>query len=270
MKNVKINTIILSRLFCTNIDRDCVALTNNAEEMLYYSKLAAITIAPSLKNQTDQNFEHVTIINDKANPQLMNDYSHIVRDAGLKTKLVPYSEYVDFIKDLHNSSDAICLSEMDLDDLVHNDAILLAKRAYVPGRLTVHGYQSGLRFDLRSNSCLEYIRDYKRNGHIRIMQSFIFDKQTPFYEPYSIPHVYVLKTLQKNKDKFADKKLIKYGDLDCKFPFPYVYVKHARASTSLKSKPTEVGRFPENFSFDDFRVCFGISPNELQKAYDTI
>lgn len=264
MENDSVKVVIASRFFCKSIIRDCEALMNNKDEVYYHAKLAATTMAKSLANQTDKNFEHHTIINDKADPQLMKDYQKIVSDAGLNSCIISFSDWGKIIKGIYAKSHAFCLSRMDIDDLIHNNAVALAKRAYVPGRLIIHGYVSGLRFDATSNGC-ELFKPKRCNlGHHSIMQSCIYDHPLPFYNTYCYRHDLIKEDLQNVNDRFVDDNLLAIGDNQCEKYMTYVYVRHPEAQWGFSNLyQISKGSWPECIDHDKFKLCFGISPEEL-------
>ena len=265
MNNSDVKVVVASRFFCKSIVRDCEALMNNKGEVYYHAKLAATTIAKSLANQTDKNFEHHTITNDKANPQLMLDYQKIVNDAGLNTQIISYSDWGKVIKGIYAKSKAFCLSRMDIDDLIHSNAIKFAKEAYVPGRLTIHGYDSGLRFDATTGGYELFEANYHRLGHHSMMQSCIYDHPLPFYNTYCYRHNLIKEDLQKVNDKFADDKLIVLGDEKCEDHMTYVYVRQPEAQFGF-TKLSQISKesWPECIDPDKFTSCFGISAEELR------
>ncbi len=263
---------ITSRLYShqyENIDFDCVECTNNKSFMRYCSYFSKMTIAKSLHNQSCQDFEHISIINDKANKSLMLQYQDIVNDGGLKTTLIPNSEYLDFLKDAHKSNDSVCISRMDIDDLVFFDTVKDIKNAYVPGRLIVYGFKNGLRYDIMSGGCQEFTPNYNGLGHMSIMQSFIFDKTTPCYEPYELKHTCPKKALADRHDKFADDSLIVYGD---KASIPsFVWMTHPHGYSSYRIfRNIPAASWPASVSHEQFETYYGISPEELQSEFKKI
>ena len=277
-----VKLVIISRFFCADGELDCTddcsIMVKIPEQMHYYSRLASTTIAPSLRNQTDQDFSHYTIIHNHADPVLMSDHQHILEDAGLSTTLIPYGDYESELRKIHLENDAVCFSAMDNDDLVNKHAVYLAKQAYVPNRLTVHGYSCGMKMDLQTNSCVQFKHDYKGLGHIRIMQSFLFDRTTGFYNPYLVSHTKTKKSLELMNDPFADDDLIKYGDADCENGLTYVYIKHSKSRSFRKfhsrdsNKPnlTKTDVFPDNITQEEFQDVFGIAPQRLVDNFKTI
>ncbi len=264
MTNNDVKVVIASRFFCKSIVRDCEALMNDRREVYYHAELAATTIAPSLANQTDKNFEHHTIINDKADPQLMKDYQKIVADSGLDTKIISYSDWGKVIKGIYAESHALCLSRMDIDDLINSNAVLLAKQAYVPGRLTIHGYDSGIRFDATTGGYELFEANYHKLGHHSIMQSCIYDHPLPFYNIYCYRHNLIKEDLQKVNDKFADEDLIVIGDERCEKHMTYVYVRQPEAQFGFSKLPQiNEKAWPDCIDYDKFKVCFGISPDKI-------
>lgn len=262
---------IISRLYSHHYenDLDCEQCTNDKSFMRYCSYFSKMTIARSLCNQSCQDFVHISIINDKANKMLMEDYRSIVSDGGLKTTLIPKSEYLDFLNDAHKSNDSICISRMDIDDLVCFDAVENVRKAYVPGRLIIYGFKNGLRYDIKTGGCQAFAPDYKGLGHMSIMQSFLFDKTTPCYEPYVLQHVCPKTALINRHDKYADDSLIVYGDR--KSIPSFVWMTHPHGYSSYRTFKSISGKeWPTELSHEEFKIYYGISPEELQSEFKKI
>lgn len=261
----KVKTAICSRLFNQSIGRDCETITNSKRYMDYYSELASLTLARALRNQSDNDFDHYTILNDKASESLSKDFARRLGDNGLNTILVRNSDFENVLMGVHSGNEAVCFSKMDIDDFVHKDAVKLAKAAYVPGRLIAHGYSNGFLFDSSTGGLKSLRLDYKGLGHIVMMQSFLFDRSTPFYPPYGICHTNIKGVLKERNDKFADDSLIVYGDKDCN-DRAYVYVRHTDA-LSKSFRFVEKGSWPKDLTEERFEELFGISFEELKKGF---
>lgn len=238
MKN-NFKIIIGTRLYSNSINNfDCLAASSNKDTILKAAKISNTYLVPSLKNQTDKEFEHFTIINNNAPLNIIMTYKDELEKNLFKTTLIRKDDWDSFIKDIviNRKDNNVCISRIDYDDCIHKNAIEIIKKKIPIDKTIIYGWTNGLRYRVGTNVFREYNPQYSMQGHMSVLQSCLIGKNSKdidIYNPYRWDHSNVRKFLKNNRsDKEIDKLLVN-GNADLSNEYAYIWIRHKNAASTM-------------------------------------
>jgi hypothetical protein len=227
-------------------------------------------MGPSLTNQTDGDFVHYTIVNDRASDDVSEIYRRHLEACGVRTTLVRRMEWWDLLKSESSGCGAVCVARIDDDDAIHADAVRQAKAHFRKGMLTVYGYTTGLRARIGDGFYRKELVSYGKSGHHSMFQTFMFDSSDNAVNPYDFDHSDVVGgLLKKGFSPGRAESCIVNGDGDAPWPAS-LYLRHKNSvSTANRAWYDDDSRF-EKTSVDPglVRERLGLSENTQRKILD--
>jgi hypothetical protein len=261
--------IVCTRLYSDKIGTfDAEAASNDRSLVEKRGILSELVMGPSLMNQTDRNFVHYTIVNDKASDAISRVYKCHLASCGVETTLVRKSEWPELLK----SQAKECLGPMfvariDDDDAIHKNAVELAKRHFRKGMVTVYGYTTGIRTRIGDGFYRMEKVSYGKSGHHSIFQTFMFDQGHETINPYDFDHSNVVGGMvSRGISRQAAESSIVNGDKNVEWP-AFLYLRHGYSvSTSNKAWYDDDSRFEKTKVSPEFLVDrFGLSTKTQKK-----
>ena len=226
------------------------------------AELSEKILCPSLRNQSDRDFSHYTIINAVAGLETASIYIGRLRDSGIHTTPVTMQEWRGILETRwRQASDGICVARIDDDDAVFSMAVEQAKMRYRKGLLTIYGWTTGLRCRVGEGIFRTEHVKYGKTGHHSILQTFIFDSSTPMFDPYAFDHSNVVTGLvARGMSREAALQTIANGDADADGP-AFVYVRHQDSVSTRMRRPYDAdsGFPPTSFDPKSITSLFGIT-----------
>lgn len=247
--------LIGTRLFSVSFgNNDAVERSNNPDVIHQCAKIAVNTLVPSLLNQSYQDFQHFTIINEKSNPQLMLNYKTALDNAGLHTTLVTVDEWQQKIEEVGKCGSVIT-SRMDFDDFIKSSAVKEIRSSFEYGQIQMVGYRNGFILWEGEKEVRRFV--YALNtGHIAIMQSIVADTSlkcgpSSLWNVYSYQHTHPEKLFELRNVNGIIRCLDKSLDES------FIYVRHKNADSFSVYNPNKF----ELASIDEKRLSdlFGIT-----------
>lgn len=231
--------IIGTRLYSNSINNfDCLEASSNKDTILKAAKISNTYLVPSLKNQTDKEFEHFTIINNYAPLNTITIYKDELEKNLFKTTLIRNNDWDSFIKNnvIDRKDNNICISRIDYDDCIHKNAIETIKKKTVTDKTIIYGWTNGLRYRIGTNVFREYSPQYSTQGHMSVLQSCLIGKNSKdidIYNPYKWDHSNIRKSLKNIKSEEEINELIVNGNSDLNDEYAYIWIRHENAASTI-------------------------------------
>lgn len=240
MENNNCRIIIGTHLYSRSINGfNCLEASFNKDIIIKAADMSMTYLVPSLKNQTDSNFEHFTIIHNKAPKNILQVYADKLDSINFKTTLIRYNDWEPFLKEsIKDCGYNVVISRIDYDDCVHKKAIETIKNKIQANKTIIYGWTNGLRYRLNSGCIREYIPRYELQGHMSILQSCLIGHNSIEYpiifNPYKWDHSNVKKFLLENDISEQEiSNIILNGNADLNYEPAYIWIRHKDAACTM-------------------------------------